>query len=83
MRPVLLLAPLFLLAACEGQPENIQAKADSQSKALEERYKQIEAEAENDVAAQVAPLDNEAEALLNRIEGNVADSNAAAPANLQ
>lgn len=83
MRPVFLLAPLVLLAACEGEPENIQAKADSQSKALEQRYKQIEAEAENDVAAQVAPLDNEAEALLNRLEGNVADSNAAAPANAQ
>ncbi len=83
MRLPLLLAPFLLLAACEGEPENVQAKADSQSKALEERYRQIEAEAANDVAAQVAPLDNEAEALLNRIEGNVADSNAAGPANLQ
>ena len=77
MRPLLLLAPL-LLAACEGEPDNIQAKADSQSKALEERYRQIEAEAENDVAAQVAPLDNEAEALLNQM--NVAAPNAADPA---
>jgi starvation-inducible outer membrane lipoprotein len=66
----LLLAPLLLLAACEGEPDNIQAKADSQSRALEERYRQIEAEAENDVAAQVAPLDNEAEALLNQIAAN-------------
>ena len=86
MRP-LLLAPLLLLAACEPEAENIQAKADSQSRALEQRYRQIEAEAENDVAAQVAPLDNEAEALLNQIAGNsvdnAADGNAAAPANVQ
>ena len=83
MRAPLLLAPLLLLAACEPEPDNIQAKADSQSRALEQRYKQIEAEAENDVAAQVAPLYNEAEALLNQIAGNVADGNAAAPANVQ
>ena len=63
----LLLAPLLLLAACEGEPDNIQAKADSQSRALERRYKEIEAEAENEVAAQVAPLDAEADALLNQL----------------
>ena len=73
MRPYLL-APLLLLAACEPEPDNIQAKADSQSRALEQRYKEIEAEAENDVAAQVAPLDNEADALLNQLD-------AAGPAN--
>lgn len=74
----LLLAPLLLLAACEGEPENIQAKAENQSRALERRYKEIEAEAENDVAAQVAPLDNEAEALLNQLNAAepVGDSNA-------
>lgn len=77
MRPLLLAPLILILAACEGEPENIQAKADSQSRALEERYKQIEAEAENDVAAQVARLDNEAEALLNQIAGNAADANAA------
>ena len=77
MRALLALAPLLLLlAACEGEPENVQAKAEKQSRALEERYRQIEAEAENDVAAQVAPLDAEANALLDRLE-----SNAAEPAN--
>jgi hypothetical protein len=70
----LLLVPLILLAACEPEPENIQAKAENQSRALEQRYREIEAEAENDVAAQVAPLDNEAEALLNQLD-------AAEPAN--
>ena len=74
MRNALLLAPLLLLAACEGEPENIQAKAENQSRALERRYKEIEAEAGNDVAAQIAPLDNEAEALLNQLDS-------AAPAN--
>ena len=73
MRRSLPLVPILLLAACEGEPENIQAKAENQSRALEERYRQIEAEAENDVAAQVAPLDNEANALLNQLDGNVAE----------
>jgi hypothetical protein len=63
----LLLTPLLLLAACESEPENIQAKAENQSRALEQRYKELEAEAGNDVAAQIAPLDNEAEALLNQL----------------
>jgi hypothetical protein len=77
MRTLLLALP-FLLAACESEPENIQARAENQSRALEERYKQLEAEAQNDVAAQVAPLDNEADALLNQIGAN--EANAAAPA---
>ena len=65
-----ILVPLLMLAACEDEPENIQAKADNQSRILEQRYREIEAEAENDVAAQVAPLDNEAEALLNQLDSN-------------
>ena len=85
MRLLLLLAPLLVLAACQPEPENIQAKADSMSRQLEERANQIRAEAENGVEAQAAPLDNEAEALLNQIAGNASgDGNsAAAPANLQ
>jgi len=76
MRP-LLLAPFLLLAACEPEPENIQAKAENMSRQLQERANQISAEAENDVDAQAAPLENEADALLNRLAGNGAD-----PANL-
>jgi hypothetical protein len=72
MRRALLLAPL-LLAACEGEPENIQTKAENVSRQLVERHNEISAEAENDVAAQVAPLDNEADALLNQIEVNTAE----------
>jgi hypothetical protein len=85
MRPLLLapLAPLVLLAACEGEPENIQAKAEHQQRAIEQRYREIEAEAENDVAAQVAPLDNEADALLNQLDSNTAGNAAVEAANGQ
>lgn len=68
-----LLAPFLLLAACESEPENVQARSENQQRALEQRYREIEAEAENDVAAQVAPLDNEANALLERLDSNLAD----------
>lgn len=79
----LLLAPLLLLAACEPEPENIQAKAETLSRQLEERANQIRSEAENGVDAQAAPLENEADALLNRIAGNSAGpgaNTASAPA---
>jgi hypothetical protein len=78
-----LFAPLLLLAACEPEPENIQAKADTVSRQLEERSNQIRAEAENGVEAQAAPLEAEADALLNRIAGNVSANAAAEPANAQ
>jgi hypothetical protein len=68
----LLLALLLLLAACEPEPENIQAKSDSMSRRLEERANEIRAEAENSVEAQAAPIENEADALLNQIAGNAA-----------
>jgi len=86
MRPRFLLAPLLLLlllAACEPEPENIQAKAETMSRQLEERANQISAEAGNDVDAQAAPLENEADALLNRIAGNESGNEAAAPGNVQ
>ncbi|HEX9947302.1 MAG TPA: hypothetical protein VGA98_07165 [Allosphingosinicella sp.] len=73
----LLLAPLILLAACEPEPENIQLKAENMSRQLEERANQIDAEARNDVEVQAAPLENEAEALLNRIADNAAAANSA------
>ncbi|HEX9964145.1 MAG TPA: hypothetical protein VGB04_04100 [Allosphingosinicella sp.] len=76
LRP--LVAPLLLLAACEPEPENVQAKSEDMSRQLEERANQIQAEAENMVEAQAAPLDNEADALLNRIDGNNAADNASA-----
>ncbi|HEY0114047.1 MAG TPA: hypothetical protein VGB59_12990 [Allosphingosinicella sp.] len=72
MRAALLAPFLFLAAACEGEPENIQAKAENLSRQLEKRASEIEAEAENEVAAQIAPLDNEADALLNQLAANLA-----------
>jgi len=79
----LLLAPLVLLAACEPEPENIQAKAENMSRQLEERANQIEAEAEKDVDLQAAPLENEADLLLNQIAANVSGNGTAEPANAQ
>jgi hypothetical protein len=85
MRPIFLAPLLLLLAACEPEPENIQLKAENLSRQLEERANQIDAEARNDVAVQAAPLENEAEALLDQIAGNAAAAaNAAAdPGNAQ
>lgn len=81
----LIIIPLLLLplAACEPEPENIQAKAETVSRQLEERANQIRAEAENGVEAQAAPLENEAEALLNRIAENAVGNESAEPANAQ
>lgn len=68
MRALLFLAPPLLLAACsDPEPENVQARAADASIRLEERYNQIQAEAESDVAGQTAPIDNEAAALLNQL----------------
>ena len=63
----LLLAPLIVLTACADEPENIQARAHNASIALEQRYNAIQAEAENDTAETAAPVENEAEALLNQL----------------
>jgi hypothetical protein len=71
------LTPLVALVALSGcnteEPENIQTRAENTSIKLEQRYKELEAEARNDAAGQIAPLDNEADALLNQM-------NAAGPA---
>ena len=75
----LLLLPLLALAACADDGiENVQAEAANQSRRLEQRAAEIAAEADNRVAAQTAPLDNEAEALLNQL-APANDANAALP----
>lgn len=79
----LLIPALLLLAACEGEPENIQTKAENTSRQLETRANEITAEAENGVAGEIAPLDNEADALLNQLGGNAADEANVAAANAQ
>ena len=84
MRALFLALPLLLLAACSEEPENIQAKADNVSRALEEEANRIDAEAADNAAAAAAPLDNEAEALLNQAAANAvlpAGANAAGNAN--
>ena len=73
---------LGALSACQPRAEeNVQTRAENASRALEQRYKEIEAEAENRTAEQVAPLDNEADALLqqlaNGVQANTADTNVA------
>ncbi|HEY7811564.1 MAG TPA: hypothetical protein VIA98_14450 [Allosphingosinicella sp.] len=78
MRALLAALPLLLLAACSEEPENIQTKADNMSRALVEEANRIEAEATANVAAETAPLDNEAEALLNQAAQNAVEANAAA-----
>ena len=74
---------ILLLAACEPEPENIQARSETMSRQLEERANQIRAEAENEVGSQSAPLENEADALLNQIAGNASGNSAAGPVNTQ
>ena len=63
------------LSACqEPEEENVQLRAENASRALEERYREIEAEAENRTNAAIEPLNNEAEALLQQVanEANIA-----------
>jgi hypothetical protein len=80
MRPLVpaSLLALSLLAACsDPEPENIQARAANALIDLEQRYNRIQAEAENDVDAQAAPVENEADALLNQLNAVVADPDSA------
>jgi hypothetical protein len=77
----LFIAPLLLLAACESEPENIQAKSENLSRQLEAKAGEIEAEAANGVAARTAPLDKEADLLLNRMDAGAAGNAAEAAGN--
>lgn len=84
MRLFAALLPIAALAACHhSDEENIQARAEKDSAQLHQRYNELEAEAANDVGAQVAPLDNETtNLLLNQVNGVApAATNGAAPAN--
>jgi hypothetical protein len=66
---LLLIAPL---AACHrADEENIQARAENTSEHLQQRYNELQAEAENGVDEQVAPLDNEAANFLDQTNGAV------------
>ncbi|HEY0414321.1 MAG TPA: hypothetical protein VGD66_14395 [Allosphingosinicella sp.] len=74
MRALLLLAFLLLAACGTQQPENVQQRAANASVALEARYNEIQAEAENDTADAATPVENEADALLNQMNGAAADN---------
>ena len=78
MRRLLPFALLVLAACGDDGIENVQAEAENQARRLEQRAAELEAEAGNRVAAQTAPLDNEAEALLNQL-APANDANAALP----
>jgi hypothetical protein len=73
-----LFAALFLivaLAACHpADEENVQTRAENESRQLQDRYNAIEAEAGNSTDAAIAPIDNETANFLNQANG-------AAPAN--
>jgi hypothetical protein len=65
-----LLAAILLLSACHRQDEeNIQERAQNTSERLQQRYNEIQAEAESDVNGQIAPLDAETANLLNQMNG--------------
>ena len=70
------------LAACHKQDEeNIQERAQNTSAQLEQRYNELDAEAQNDVGGQIAPLDAETANFLNQANGAApAATNAAANA---
>jgi hypothetical protein len=67
MRAFLLLALLALPACHKAEPETVQERAANASVRLEQRYNELQAEAENDSAEAAAPAENEADALLNQI----------------
>jgi hypothetical protein len=76
MRLFAALLLIAALAACHKQDEeNIQERAQNTSERLQQRYNEIDAEAQNDVAAQIAPIDADTANLLNQMNG-------AAPANV-
>jgi hypothetical protein len=75
--PLAALPAACALAACSGEPENIQEKAENTSRMLEQRANEIEAEAAKAVDAAAAPLDNEANALLAQPGNEAAPDNTA------
>jgi hypothetical protein len=75
-RLLVLAAAVCVLAGCKKTPEeNVEVQAEKASRNLEQRYHELEAEAENGADAAAAPYDNEADALLNSIPANGAGAN--------
>jgi hypothetical protein len=78
---VLPLALGLTLSAChKKEPESVEAQAANASGAIEQRYNELQAEASNDVAGAAAPVENEADALLNQMNGSAPAADEAEPA---
>jgi hypothetical protein len=59
------------LAGCSSEEiENVEAHAEKQSRMLEKRMEELEAMAENRTGEAAAPLENEANSLLQQINGS-------------
>ena len=69
----------LLIAGCQDEPENIQAKTDETMDKLENRAAEISAEAANGTNEAVQALDNQSAFLANQAEalGNEANQAAA------
>ena len=68
VRPAIVLMAALLLAGCQDEPENIQAKAEETMDELENRAAEISAEASNNTDEAVRALDNESAILMNQAE---------------
>jgi uncharacterized protein YcfL len=77
-RRLLPVLALLALAGCSDEPENLQTKADNLSRSLETKANLLENEASNGVDAAIAPLDNEANALLAQADNSAAPADNAA-----
>jgi hypothetical protein len=79
--PLAFAAGLLATGCHKAAEENVEAQAANASRELEQGYNELAAEAGNGAAAAAAPYDNEADALLNQMNGNAAvNAAAAAPA---
>jgi hypothetical protein len=76
MRLFAALLLIAALAACHrADEENVQTRAENESRQLQDRYNEIQAEAENSTDAAIAPIDNETANFLNQVNGSVAAGN--------
>jgi hypothetical protein len=79
MRLFAALLPIAALAACHRtDDENVQSRAANESRQLQDRYNEIEAEAGNSTDAAIAPIDAETANFLNQSNGAASDLNTTA-----
>ena len=82
VRPAIVLMAALLLAGCQDEPENIQAKTEEVMDKLENRAAEISAEAGNSTNEAVQALDNQSAILANQLESLGNETNEAS-ANVQ